>query len=827
MKYLKLLLFLSTLILFTACSDESGDSSGGDSGSENNKIPVASAGSDGTVQVNTGIVITGSGKDSDGIIISYEWKKGSIILATTASFKYTPTVVGTDTLTLTVTDNDGAKASDNIKIKVTDVLTHKANLRVIYKSNNQKSYLTWNENSYKDSIGYRVEKRMSGLSRAVDDSWTEISTLNAGGGTYAIQDATSVPTEYRVVALDDNILLSGENNAHELLVNPSHSASIYFTQNDTNISMPLNRTVVANTTLDPNTVASRVIYYIDTIKIGQSDTAPNFPLSFNSGHYTNGNHRLDYEVKIEDANYVSFKSMIITQNTNLALSLRLGRQTGIIPVIAQATSKETVNGVKFYLNDTLVADIKDKNYCGSRYGCGSQDANDSYMWEWNSTNYTPMEYTLRADTSDTGGESLSKEIVHQLNNPPALNVVLPIADSIVGDTLAISGTVSDDQGNCDISIKIGNITIYSSTGTSFYTSYDMTGLSEKSYTIEIKATDKNNKATIIRKNVIYHSGSNFTIWKTLGKDTTLLKINNGYLVSKKKMELDRLNIATNINQRYSLDIVRDQRINYLDVQNTGKIVFGGNLEKRVDIIFKADDNLSVLAGMGWDSGYHPILNNKYSLWISSYTHKMALYNFVGENIEEIDKPKDTKYWLNWSYYLSSKYFCSSIKLSSKNSDYDLFIYDIDAKQLKQVTYTSDTVEMCKGIDDTRVIFGEYNSSPNKLYYSELNNLSTKVEISSNFSDAKLVDGVMAWTNKDDKTLYMLNKNNTTPIKIATNAYLQEVKDGVITYIKDGKLYLYKDGFSKEIWMARDKHYIDNGYIYIIRGTENLIYRLMI
>ena len=84
----------------------------------NNNSPTADGGANKSVEVNKTITLTGSASDSDGTIVSYEWKKGSTILATTASFEYTPSVVGKDVLTFTVIDNDGAFASDSVQIVV-------------------------------------------------------------------------------------------------------------------------------------------------------------------------------------------------------------------------------------------------------------------------------------------------------------------------------------------------------------------------------------------------------------------------------------------------------------------------------------------------------------------------------------------------------------------------------------------------------------------------------------------------------------------------------------------------------------------------------------
>ncbi len=81
--------------------------------------PTANAGADKSVQVNHTIHIAGSGSDSDGTITAYEWKKGDTVLATTASFDYMSDTVGIDTLTLTVTDNEGATGTDSMDVTVT------------------------------------------------------------------------------------------------------------------------------------------------------------------------------------------------------------------------------------------------------------------------------------------------------------------------------------------------------------------------------------------------------------------------------------------------------------------------------------------------------------------------------------------------------------------------------------------------------------------------------------------------------------------------------------------------------------------------------------
>lgn len=94
-----------------------------DAGGVGNLPPVANAGLDQVVadddaSGDEAVTLNGTGSnDSDGTIVSYEWREGGSLIATGA----TPTVtfaVGTHTVTLTVTDDDGATDTDDVVITV-------------------------------------------------------------------------------------------------------------------------------------------------------------------------------------------------------------------------------------------------------------------------------------------------------------------------------------------------------------------------------------------------------------------------------------------------------------------------------------------------------------------------------------------------------------------------------------------------------------------------------------------------------------------------------------------------------------------------------------
>ncbi len=84
-----------------------------------NVAAVVNAGSDVSVVVNNAITLTGTATDDTGTIVKTEWLKGTTVLATTLSFNYTPTSVGTDTLTFRAVDSYGVESTDTVTVTVT------------------------------------------------------------------------------------------------------------------------------------------------------------------------------------------------------------------------------------------------------------------------------------------------------------------------------------------------------------------------------------------------------------------------------------------------------------------------------------------------------------------------------------------------------------------------------------------------------------------------------------------------------------------------------------------------------------------------------------
>lgn len=162
---------LFTLFLISCGGSENKDGNNNNNVTPSNVTPTANAGSDRTVAEKTTVTLSGSGTDTDGSIVSYQWlqiaginvnlNNSNLAIATFD----TPDVDLETQLTfeLTTTDNDGSSSKDSVVITIISKdpelsngseLTNKYNYQIIGQTDSQGSLdLTgWlKENNYINS----------------------------------------------------------------------------------------------------------------------------------------------------------------------------------------------------------------------------------------------------------------------------------------------------------------------------------------------------------------------------------------------------------------------------------------------------------------------------------------------------------------------------------------------------------------------------------------------------------------------------------------------------------------------------------------------------
>ncbi|XPV67462.1 MAG: PKD domain-containing protein [Halarcobacter sp.] len=102
-----------------------------------NYSPIADAGLDQSIDESVTVTLdASSSSDSDGTIVSYEWKEGTTVLSTAQSFSKTDFTIGTHIIVLTVEDNDGATSTDTVTITINKVDTDNDGMSDEYENTN-------------------------------------------------------------------------------------------------------------------------------------------------------------------------------------------------------------------------------------------------------------------------------------------------------------------------------------------------------------------------------------------------------------------------------------------------------------------------------------------------------------------------------------------------------------------------------------------------------------------------------------------------------------------------------------------------------------------
>ena len=141
--------------------------------------------------------------DSDGSIDAYEWKEGSVVLSTALDFTKSDFAVGTHTVTLTVTDDDGATHADDVVVTIESNVAITTNVK---KTGQTISYYVKDDGDYqkgvtpsytRDDVKEIVTDHITGLqwqdnteAKTIRKNWadaqTYCSSLSLDGGEWRL-----------------------------------------------------------------------------------------------------------------------------------------------------------------------------------------------------------------------------------------------------------------------------------------------------------------------------------------------------------------------------------------------------------------------------------------------------------------------------------------------------------------------------------------------------------------------------------------------------------------------------------------------------------------
>ncbi len=403
---------VGTDILTLTVTDNDG-ATGSDSMNVNvveNQAPTANAGTDKTVKVDQSISITGSGSDSDGNIVGYEWKKGSEVLASTAAFIYTPTSVGTDILTLTVTDNDGATGSDSMNVNVVENQAPTANAGTDKTATVDQSISITGSGSDSDGniVGYE---------------WKKGSEVLASTAAF-IYTPTSVGTDILTLTVTDNDGATGSD-----------------TMNVTVTTVPVNQAPKANAGTDKTATVDQSI----SITGSGSDS---------DGNIVGYEWKKGSEVLASTAAFIYTPTSVGTDILTLTVTDNdgaTGSDSMNVNVVenqaptANAGTDKTVK-VDQSISITGSGSDSDGNIVGYEWKKGSEVLASTAAFIYTPTSVGTDILTLTVTDNDgaTGSDSMNVNVVE--NQAPTANAGTD-KTATVDQSISITGSGSDSDGN--------------------------------------------------------------------------------------------------------------------------------------------------------------------------------------------------------------------------------------------------------------------------------------------------------------------------------------------------------------------------------------------
>ena len=169
--------------------------------------------------------------DSDGSIASYAWKEGSVLLSTAQSFTKNDFTVGTHTVTLAVTDDDGATGSTTVTVTVNAIpnVAPTAVASATPTTTTEGSVISFNASGSSDSDGsitsYEWKEGSVVLSTA--ESFTK-SDFTVGTHTVTL----TVTDDYGATHSDDVSITIESSVATSVLLKKTGQTTSFYTGDD-------------------------------------------------------------------------------------------------------------------------------------------------------------------------------------------------------------------------------------------------------------------------------------------------------------------------------------------------------------------------------------------------------------------------------------------------------------------------------------------------------------------------------------------------------------------------------------------------------------------
>jgi len=322
---------------------------------------------------------------------------------------------------------------------------------------------------------------------------------------------------------------------------------------------------VAATAADNVGVAS-VQFQADGTSIGAGFSAAPYSLSWNTATTANGTHALTAVARDAAGNSTTSQAVQITVDNQPPAVAVTGpasgsKVSGTVNVSATASDNHSVAGVRFRLDGTDL---------------GAERTSAPYLIPWNTATSSNGSHTLTAVVRDLAGNTATSAPVQiTVENavlditPPVVTITAPINGGVVGTTVAVTATASDNVGVAGVQFRLDGVNLGREiTSEPYSVSWDTTTAGNGEHTLTVVARDAGGNTavslpvTVTVANV--PSTGTYALllgldnttkgdWKGVyGQDGNYIVLNSTYMPSYSEMGLSNANSA--IVDAYSTDL---------------------------------------------------------------------------------------------------------------------------------------------------------------------------------------------------------------------------------------------------------------------------------
>jgi hypothetical protein len=283
---------------------------------------------------------------------------------------------------------------------------------------------------------------------------------------------------------------------------------------------------VVTLSLSGSTAGAPVLWFVDLVQL---DTHGNDQqVSWDTTTATNAPHQILARVVVSPDKNVDIQRTVNVANSDIHVSASVSGTSGTIAVDVSASAPSGIASVSADFDGAPVGTLTAPNACTD--ACPPYDL---YRFTVDAASAGSGNHVMLVTVVDGAGETQQVSVPVPIANPPVIVVTSPVDGAFAYGTLQVSGSVSSDQpGPVSVTATLGQVQVLQTTGPTFDTSYDLTGLPAGTYVLTIVATDSvGTPQTVTRQvNVTSSAALVYTPILSLGVHGNVLAVDGDLLL---------------------------------------------------------------------------------------------------------------------------------------------------------------------------------------------------------------------------------------------------------------------------------------------------------